>query len=100
VAALQWGVIDVRQLRDCGVSKSMASRWAKQGRLHRRYQGVYAVGHPALPVEGELTAALLAAGPGALLSHATAAWWWGLIEEPRVIERPRSSSVTTRGTCA
>jgi very-short-patch-repair endonuclease len=40
-----------------------------------------------LPVEGELVAALLAAGPGAVLSHATAAWWWGLIErQPRVIE--------------
>ncbi|MDQ6806141.1 MAG: DUF559 domain-containing protein [Actinomycetota bacterium] len=87
VAAAQWGVIHVGQLRDCGVSSSSVSRWARDGRLHERYPGVYAVGHPALPVEGELTAALLAAGPGAVLSHATAAWWWGLIEErPRVIE--------------
>jgi len=59
----------------------------REGRLHRRYQGVYTVGHPTLSVEGELTAALLAAGPGATLSHATAAWWWGLVEEePSVIE--------------
>jgi hypothetical protein len=48
---------------------------------------VYAFGHAALPVEGELAAALVAAGPGATLSHATAAWWWGLIENrPTVIE--------------
>jgi hypothetical protein len=34
-----------------------------------------------------MVAALLYAGPDAVLSHATAAWWWGLIdEEPGVIE--------------
>jgi predicted transcriptional regulator of viral defense system len=87
VAGAQWGVIDLRQLRDCGVSSSSVSRWAKQGRLHPRYPGVYSVGHTSLAVEGELTAALLAAGPDAVLSHATAAWWWGLIEkQPPVIE--------------
>lgn len=47
---------------------------------------MYAVGRPVLPVEGELAAALFFAGPGATLSHETAAWWWGLIDEPlRVI---------------
>jgi very-short-patch-repair endonuclease len=57
------------------------------GHLYPKYHGVYAVGHPNLPIEGELTAALLAAGPGATLSHATAAWWYGLIEhQPAVIE--------------
>jgi very-short-patch-repair endonuclease len=48
---------------------------------------VYSVGHAALPVEGRLTAALLFAGPGAAISHATAAWWWGLMEEhPELID--------------
>ncbi len=38
-------------------------------------------------MEGRLVAALLYAGDGAVLSHATAAWWWGLLtEEPRTIE--------------
>jgi hypothetical protein len=73
VAAAQWGVIGLRQLRECGVAKSTVADWANAGRLHRRYPGVYTVGHPSLPVEGELTAALLAAGPDAVLSHATAA---------------------------
>jgi hypothetical protein len=87
VAAAQWGVIDHRQLRECGLTRSAISRWVAAGRLHRRYHGVYVVGHTSLPVEGELTAALLAAGPGAALSHATAAWWWRLIEQrPRTIE--------------
>ncbi|HWF74354.1 MAG TPA: type IV toxin-antitoxin system AbiEi family antitoxin domain-containing protein [Solirubrobacteraceae bacterium] len=87
VAGAQWGVIGSRQLIDCGVSTSTISRWVKSGRLHCRYPGVYTVGHAWLPVEGELMAALLAAGPGAALSHATAAWWWGLIEgRPETIE--------------
>ncbi len=32
-------------------------------------------------------AAILYAGPGAVLSHATAAWWWGLTQrQPRLID--------------
>jgi very-short-patch-repair endonuclease len=41
---------------------------------------VYTLGHRSIPIEGRLVAALLYAGPDALLSHTTAAWWWGLIE--------------------
>jgi hypothetical protein len=44
------------------------------------HPGVLALGHRSIPIEGLLVAALLYAGPDALLSHATAAWWWGLIE--------------------
>jgi hypothetical protein len=48
---------------------------------------VYALGHPAIPIEGLLVAALLHGGAGALLSHQTAAWWWGLMEhQPIVID--------------
>ncbi|MDQ6778787.1 MAG: DUF559 domain-containing protein [Actinomycetota bacterium] len=93
VAGAQWGVIGISQLRSCGLGKSTVSDWAKAGgRLHRRYSGVYTVGHAWLPVEGELTAALLAAGPGAVLSHATAAWWWGLVEK-----QPQTTEVSVPG---
>jgi len=96
VAAAQWGPIHQRQLRECGIGRDAISRWVAAGRLHPRYPGVYTVGHAALPIEGELTAALLAAGQGAALSHATAAWWWRLIEnEPSVIE----ISVPSRRQC-
>jgi hypothetical protein len=47
--------------------------------LHRIYPGVYAVGHKALSTEGRLLAAILYAGPGAALSHASAAHRWELI---------------------
>jgi predicted transcriptional regulator of viral defense system len=87
VARRQWGAISSAQLRSCGLRKSTISRWVQQARLHRLQPGVYAVGHAALPIEGRLVAALLYAGRGAVLSHATAAWWWGLIsDEPETID--------------
>lgn len=77
----------MQQLRDCGLSPSSADRWRQDGRLHTIYPGIYALGHPKIPIEGRLVAALLHAGPGAVLSHHTAAWWWRLLEpEPRVID--------------
>jgi very-short-patch-repair endonuclease len=87
VASAQWGVISLGQLRDCGVNADAADRWRRAGRLHTIHPGVYALGHSSVPVEGRLTAALLHAGLGATLSHATAAWWWGLVNpEPTVID--------------
>lgn len=86
LAGRQWGVLTGDQLKQAGVSAPTTTRWVQDGRLHRLYRGVYAVGHRALRVEGRLAAALFYAGPGAMLSHATAAWWWGVWgSEPRWI---------------
>lgn len=79
VAERQWGVIADWQLAQCGVSTSAISRWVESGRLHRIYPRVYAVGHAGIPPEGQLLAAVLYAGPGAALSHASAAHWWRLL---------------------
>jgi very-short-patch-repair endonuclease len=79
LAERQWGVVAHWQLAECGLSTSAISRWAACGRLHRIYPGVYAVGHKALCVQGQLLAAILYAGPGAALSHASAAHWWELL---------------------
>ncbi|MBV9800735.1 MAG: type IV toxin-antitoxin system AbiEi family antitoxin domain-containing protein [Solirubrobacterales bacterium] len=107
VAGEQWGVIGRQQLHDCGISPRTVSRWMAAGKLHVIHHGVYAFGHASVPIEGRLVAALLHAGPGAVLSHATAAWWWGLVDkEPRRIESvarrgpdPRPGwSFTTRAT--
>jgi very-short-patch-repair endonuclease len=51
----------------------------KTRRLLRLHQGVYAVGHEALSDRARMIAGLLAAGPGAVLSHRTAAAPWKLI---------------------
>jgi hypothetical protein len=48
------------------------------GRLRRVHHGVYAVGHVDLSRRGECLAALLAVGPGALLSYHSAGWLWGI----------------------
>jgi hypothetical protein len=49
------------------------------GRLHRIHAGVYAVGHARLTWRGRMVAAVLASGPGAVLSHRSAGIWWGLL---------------------
>ncbi len=79
ISGAQWGVIGTAQLRDRGVARTTVMRWRRDGRLHPLLPGVYAVGHRAVTREGWLVAALVHAGPGAALSYATAAWWWGLI---------------------
>jgi very-short-patch-repair endonuclease len=79
LAERQWGVVARWQLEQCGLSSAAISRWVASGRLHRIYPGVYAVGHRAICTEGRLLAAVLYAGPGAALSHASAASWWGLL---------------------
>jgi very-short-patch-repair endonuclease len=44
--------------------------------LHRVHQGVFTVGHTVLSEEGHFLAAVLACGPGAVLSHRSAAALW------------------------
>jgi hypothetical protein len=60
--------------------KGAEAKWIKRGYLNPKLPGVYAVGHGAPGIEGDLAAALLYAGPGAMLSHGTAAWWFGPID--------------------
>jgi hypothetical protein len=87
VAGAPWGAIDVLQLADCGVSADAVSRWRAGGKLFLIHPAVYAYGHPWLPIEGRMVAAILHAGEGTVLSHATAARWWGLIDRaPAVID--------------
>jgi hypothetical protein len=78
LAAKQHGVVSVWQLQDLGVSRDQITDLVAEGRLHRLYRGVYAVGHVKLTRDGRLSAALLAAGEGAFLSHRTAAALHGL----------------------
>lgn len=73
IAARQHGVVTFAQLLTAGMTHSTISRRAREGWLHRIYRGVYAVGNPNLTREGQWMAAVLACGPGALLSHGCAA---------------------------
>jgi len=94
IADRQWGRVHWRQLRGCGISETRISRWVADGYLHRIYPRVYAVGHTSMSVEADLAAALLYAGPGAMLSHGTAVWWWELSDR-----QPKTIDVSTPREC-
>jgi very-short-patch-repair endonuclease len=79
IAARQHGVVTFTQLRQAGVSRSGVARRVAAGRLHRVHRGVYAVGHAGLSREGKWTAAVLACGDDAVLSHRSAAELWELL---------------------
>lgn len=79
LAGRQHGVISIRQLEQrLGFSHQAVERAVRAGRLHRIHHGVYAVGHTDLSLRGECLAAVLAVGPGAVLSYYSAGWLWGI----------------------
>jgi hypothetical protein len=96
LAARQFNRVTTDQLQRLSVSRTTVGRWTGGGYLHCRLPGVYAVGSPARTVESDLWEAVLYAGPGAMLSHASAAKWLDMIDRwPAVIHvstpRRRSS---------
>jgi very-short-patch-repair endonuclease len=72
LAGRQHGVVSRAQLYDLGFTKYAVRRRVDSKRLLPLYPGVYAVGHDALTPESRRLAAVLACGPGALLSHRAA----------------------------
>jgi len=80
IAAAQHGVVSIEQLRRAGIGRGGVSRRVAAGRLHRIHRGIYAVGHPGLSIEARWIAAVIAGGPGAALSHRSAAELWRMLE--------------------
>ena len=80
LAERQAGVAARWQLVALGLGRGAVAHRVRAGRLHRVHEGVYAVGHRALTPFGLLVAAVLAAGPLAVLSHHAAAFLWGIAE--------------------
>jgi hypothetical protein len=80
IAARQHGVVTAKQLSEAGWGRMAVSERSRNGRLHRVYRGVYAVGHPGLSLHGRFMAAVLACGEGAVLSHGSAAVLWKLLK--------------------
>ncbi len=79
LAATQEGVFTVEQIADCGLSPSGTWNRTQSGRLYRVHARVYSLSPPALlSREGRWLAAVLACGPGAVLSHRSAAALHGL----------------------
>ena len=78
LAGRQHGVVARRQLVALGLGPDAIDQRLQRGLLHRLHRGVYAVGHPRVTREGRWMAAVLTAGPGAVLSHRSAAALWGI----------------------
>jgi very-short-patch-repair endonuclease len=78
-AARQWTIVDVHDLRLCGLSDDAILTRVRAGRLFRRFRGVYSV-VPNPPLEGCFLAAVKACGPNAVLSHFSAAALHELLE--------------------
>jgi Transcriptional regulator, AbiEi antitoxin len=82
VAEAQAGIVTARQAVRAGVSRELLRSRVSQGRWQRVHCGVYATFSGELSRPAELWAAVLSAGPGAVLSHRSAAELQKLSDEP------------------
>ena len=78
LARQQHSVVTRRQLVGLGFTAEAIDHRIERGRLHQLWRGVYAVGRREISREGELMAAVLACGDGAVLSHGSAAELWAI----------------------
>lgn len=78
----QAGIADRSQTRRAGFSRSAVTHRLKSGSWRRMHRGVYATFTGRVDREAKLWAALRRAGPGAMLSHETAAEVHGLLSKP------------------
>src|SRR5919202_3074589 len=78
LAHRQHGVVARRQLLAMEMGSAAIDRRVAAGRFHLLHRGVYAVGHARLSDHARWLAAVLAAGPHAVLSHESAAALWAI----------------------
>jgi len=78
----QAGVVTTAQARQHGQTRSRVAAHLAARRWQRVHRGVYATFLGPLPFWSRLWAALLAAGPGAVVSHETAAFLHGVCDLP------------------
>jgi hypothetical protein len=78
-------VVSCRQALGHGMSRDAVSSRSQSGAWQRLHRGTYATFSGVPPREARLWAAVLRAGPGAVLSHETAAEVHGLIDKPSVM---------------
>jgi very-short-patch-repair endonuclease len=77
IAARQHAMVHLDQLRAAGLGRGAIAHRVATGRLTRMHRAVYLVGVVVPPLGVEM-AAVLAGGPGAVLSHLSAAAVWGI----------------------
>ncbi len=101
LALTQHDVFGLAQLQVIGLTSTAVHKREAVSRLHRIHQGIYSlVPRKLLTREGHLMAAVLACGPGAVLSYRDAAALHGLrpTSRPRIeVTVPRRSSLRHDG---
>lgn len=100
IASLQHAVFTTSQALQCGLSYKVLRRWQIAGTAVERHPGVFAFPGAPQTWEQSLTAALLAAGARAAVSHRAAARLWGILDGDGTVEitvprsrRPRLDGV-------
>lgn len=99
----QHGLITLEQLEDQGLTVQAIHERRLAGRLHRIHQRVYSLTPGVMTQRGKFKAATLACGPGAVLSHRTAAYLWGLVDgwsEPIDVTAPNRRGRSPVGVAA
>ena len=82
LAAKQFGCVTWAQLRWLGVAEGTIRRWVKTGYLISVLPRVYSVGQDRGDEASKLSSLLLFAGPGAAVSHGSAAYHRGWLRYP------------------
>jgi hypothetical protein len=94
VAEGQHGVVAHRQLSDLGLGDGLIQSRIENGTLIPIHRGVFALGHRVLSRRARWMAAVIACGPGAVLSHGSAAELWDVRRtgwQPEVTRRSGGS---------
>ena len=76
IAERQHGLVTRAQLSELGLGSRAIDHRLHRGLLRPVHRGVYTIGHRLLTQHGRWMAAVLACGPGAVLSHRAAAALW------------------------
>jgi hypothetical protein len=101
LATEQDAVLAGTQLRELGFSRDQVAARVSNRRLYRVHQGVYSIVHPSkLSAHGRWRAAVYACGPGAVLSHRSAAALLGIRRTDRAatdVTTPRRTGRSRRG---
>lgn len=103
LASRQHGVVTRSQAIESGLTRSMLETRVRRGTLSRIHPGVYCVGGSPATFEQRSFAAAAWAGPGAVLSHRSAAYLWSLVDRHPPVDElwtPRRRTRPPAGVCA
>jgi very-short-patch-repair endonuclease len=96
VAEKQHGVVANRQLSGLGLGNGLIRSRIENGSLIPIHQGVFALGHGMISRRARWMAAVIACGPGAVLSHSSAAELWEIRRAGPTSEVTRRSGGSPR----